>query len=345
MGTTVHTEGSATSENSPFALDYIDNPAAGTYTYFLKANQIAGGTINFGETAAPIISVQELNGPGTSGSSGSSGTSGIGISGTSGTSGTSPSGLVASNYVVRGYKSGAQTIAQNTDAVVVFTDDFDPQNWLASNKIQPTIAGYYAVDAAVWWDAGSVTTNQNNIQIRKNGSTQISIQQTQILTGSGYGQTISSIVYLNGTTDYIELTAFTGNTTSQSINSSSSGTWIEASLIVGNAATSGTSGSPGSSGSSGTSGVSGSPGSSGSSGTSGVSGSPGSSGSSGTSGVSGGPGSSGSSGTSGVSGGPGSSGSSGTSGVSGGPGSSGTSGTSGTSPSYNQIQMIAFLSQ
>ena len=81
------------------------------------------------------------------------------------------------------------------------------------------------------------------------------------------------------------------------------------------------------------------------SGTSGTSGLNGTSGSSGTSGSPGSPGSSGSSGTSGVSGSPGSSGSSGTSGVSGSPGSSGSSGTSGTTPSFNQIQMIAFLSQ
>jgi hypothetical protein len=56
----VHAEGSAASENSPFAFDYIDNPSAGTYTYYLKANQVVGGDFNFGESTAPIINVQEL---------------------------------------------------------------------------------------------------------------------------------------------------------------------------------------------------------------------------------------------------------------------------------------------
>jgi hypothetical protein len=60
IGATVHTEGSATSENSPFAFSYIDAPAAGTYTYYLTANQISGGNIKFGESTAPIINVQEL---------------------------------------------------------------------------------------------------------------------------------------------------------------------------------------------------------------------------------------------------------------------------------------------
>lgn len=60
IGAIVHTEGSAASENSPFALTYIDNPTAGTYTYYLKANEISGGNIKFGESTAPILNVREL---------------------------------------------------------------------------------------------------------------------------------------------------------------------------------------------------------------------------------------------------------------------------------------------
>jgi hypothetical protein len=146
----------------------------------------------------------------------------------------SSTGLVASNYVVRGTKQGgAQTIPNGVDTVITFSDDFDPNNWLSSNKIQPTIAGYYIVNAQVWWDAGSVTDNQTNIQLKKNGTTQVAINQTQILTGVGYAQQIDSIIYFNGSTDYIEVTAFTGNPTSQNTNSAGTGTWVEASLIVG----------------------------------------------------------------------------------------------------------------
>ena len=144
--------------------------------------------------------------------------------------------MVASNYVVRGVKGGSsQTIINNsTNQIVTFVDDVDPNNWLASNKITPTVAGYYNITTHVWWDAGVVTNNQNNIQIQKNGS-QVAIDQTQILSGNGYAQELNTIVYLNGTTDYIEITAYTGNTTSQIINGSSNGTYVEASLIVGGA--------------------------------------------------------------------------------------------------------------
>ena len=60
IGAIVHTEGSAGSENTPFAFTYIDAPAAGTYTYYLKANEINGGNIKFGESTAPILNVREL---------------------------------------------------------------------------------------------------------------------------------------------------------------------------------------------------------------------------------------------------------------------------------------------
>ena len=60
LGAIVHAEGSAGSENSPFALTYIDAPAAGTYTYYLKANEISGGNIKFGESTAPILNAREL---------------------------------------------------------------------------------------------------------------------------------------------------------------------------------------------------------------------------------------------------------------------------------------------
>ncbi len=147
--------------------------------------------------------------------------------------GGSGGGLVAGDYVVRATKQGgSQTVTSGADAVVTFGDDFDPQGWFASNKFQPTVAGYYTLYAQVWWDAGAVTNNQSNIQFKKNGTTQLAINQQQIVTGSGYAQTLSTVAYFNGSTDYVEVTAFTGNTTSQNINSAGSGTYFTAALYA-----------------------------------------------------------------------------------------------------------------
>lgn len=76
VGNIVHAESSAGSENVPFALNAIDAPAAGTYTYALKMNTSAGGTFNFGESNGPVITVVELSGPkGDTGATGAAGSS------------------------------------------------------------------------------------------------------------------------------------------------------------------------------------------------------------------------------------------------------------------------------
>jgi hypothetical protein len=207
------------------------------------------------------------------------------VAGATGPQGPSgPSGpastLAASDYVMRAVKNGtAQTVTNGSDAVVTLIDDFDPQGWFASNKFQPTIAGYYNIDVSVWWDAGAVTNNQTNIQLRKNGTTQLAIDQAQIVTGAGYGQTLSTIVYFNGSTDYVEVTAFTGNTTSQNINGAAGGTYIVANLIAyGNTGPQGPQGATGSTGPQGPQGATGSTGPQGPSGPSGPSGPAGSGG-------------------------------------------------------------------
>jgi hypothetical protein len=168
---------------------------------------------------------------------------------------------------------------------VTLVADFDPNGWFASNQFRPNIAGYYSINAQVWWEPGAINTDQTNIQIRKNGSSQVVIAQKPIEnTGIGYFQSVNTILYLNGTTDSIELTAFTGNPTSQNIAGASTGTWLTASLIVGGG-TNGTSGTRGTSGSSGTSGANGTSGTSGENGTNGSSGTSGESGLSGNDGA------------------------------------------------------------
>jgi hypothetical protein len=160
----------------------------------------------------------------------------IGATGVAGATGpTGPTGglLTAGNYVIRAVKNGSsQTISNGSDTVVTFVDDFDPQGWFSSNKFQPTIAGYYNIQVAVWWEAGSVTNNQTNIQLRKNGSTQIVISQSPITTNVGNSNEINTIVYFNGSTDYVEVTAYTANPTSQNISGSANGTFFTASLYA-----------------------------------------------------------------------------------------------------------------
>jgi hypothetical protein len=76
LGTPVNLEGSAGSENTAFGLNYVDNPSAGTYTYYLKANSVNGGNFKFGEGGAPTITAVELAGVvGSTGPAGANGSS------------------------------------------------------------------------------------------------------------------------------------------------------------------------------------------------------------------------------------------------------------------------------
>lgn len=147
---------------------------------------------------------------------------------------SSGSGLSASSYVVRAVKNGStQTVPANTDTIITFIDDFDPQGWWTPNKFQPTIAGYYTISTQIWWGAGTINNNQTNLQLRKNGSVQLAIAQTPVNNSTvGEFLSISTIAYFNGTSDYVEVSAYSSNPTSQDINGSASGTWFAAALLA-----------------------------------------------------------------------------------------------------------------
>jgi hypothetical protein len=158
----------------------------------------------------------------------------IGATGPTGPTGDiGPTGPISLNYICQASLTSDQTITSNIDTRIQFTDEYDPNNWwTSSNTFNPTINGYYLVTAAIWWAAGvSNLSNQTNLQIRQNGSTQKAIVQSPIEWNSGNTQIVTRLIQLNGSTDYLDITAYTGNTTSQVIQAGSgSGTWFSAAL-------------------------------------------------------------------------------------------------------------------
>ncbi len=140
------------------------------------------------------------------------------------------------SYVCVGRLSDNQIINQDSDTVLQFKNNqsysIDTQNWWNNDnyKYQPTIAGYYNISLSVWFNPGTSATNQTNIQIRKGGNT-FAIAQCPIETGTvGFTLFTSCIIYLNGTTDYVQFTAYSANPTSHTIagNSNSQGTYFTA---------------------------------------------------------------------------------------------------------------------
>lgn len=160
--------------------------------------------------------------------------------------------LRASDYVATARLNADQSIPNATDTVLQWVSDFDPQSWLKNTgtntaRFQPSIAGYYNTSVGVWWAAGSISNNQDNVQMRKNGNTYV-ILQNQITTSTGTSVGGSKLVYLNGSTDYVDVTVYTANPTSQTVlygSATGQGTWFSATLLASGAGFTGAAGATG----------------------------------------------------------------------------------------------------
>jgi hypothetical protein len=100
----------------------------------------------------------------------------------------------------RAYMANAQTISATTFTKLNFnTEVFDTNNNYdtVNNRFTPTVAGYYQISAATYFSATA------QLYIYKNGSTNIT---GAYINASGHF--VSGFVYLNGTTDYIEIFYF-----------------------------------------------------------------------------------------------------------------------------------------
>jgi hypothetical protein len=101
-----------------------------------------------------------------------------------------------------GYLATNQSITSGVwTKVTINTEEFDTNSCFdsATNyRFTPNVAGYYQVNAGI---NTATASTQSNISIYKNGSSFKSAQQI----GTYAGSVVSSVVYLNGSTDYIEL--------------------------------------------------------------------------------------------------------------------------------------------
>ena len=105
-----------------------------------------------------------------------------------------------------------QTLSSGTfTKVKIDTENWDTNNNFDSTtnyRFTPTIAGYYQINGSANISYGSTVPNNIAALIYKNGS---AYRRNYILTNSNpiYGIFIvSSIIYFNGSTDYVELYAY-----------------------------------------------------------------------------------------------------------------------------------------
>ena len=109
------------------------------------------------------------------------------------------------------YASSTQSVTNlAVTKVTLDTEIFDTNNNFASSRFTPTVAGYYQLNGTIRTGASTVITNAS-ILIYKNGSSYA--RGAENSSGKNNNQvTISSVVYLNGSTDYVELYGFVEGT-------------------------------------------------------------------------------------------------------------------------------------
>jgi len=109
------------------------------------------------------------------------------------------------------WKNTSQTITTNTETKITFSDEeFDTNSNFASSTFTPTVAGYYQINASANITNQSVTFERAMIIIYKNGSAykRSSWHGTSGSTPiNDVNLCISTVVQMNGTTDYIEIYA------------------------------------------------------------------------------------------------------------------------------------------
>lgn len=114
-----------------------------------------------------------------------------------------------------------QAISNTTyTKVTLGTENFDTNSNFASSTFTPTVAGYYQINAGIFYNTSAVA-GLGQILIYKNGS---AVNNTvNNMSAAGYcGLSISTTVYCNGSTDYIELYTYHAFGTTQSVSSGAS---------------------------------------------------------------------------------------------------------------------------
>lgn len=135
------------------------------------------------------------------------------------------------------YASSNQTIAGNTVVKVNMTAEvFDTANCYdtTNSRFTPNVAGYYFITVAVWFE--SFNAGPREIAIFKNGSGGAggNSDYGNAAYQSAHNQQVSNIIYLNGTTDYLEIYTYVGATSgSPTLGSGTARQWFSGYYVRG----------------------------------------------------------------------------------------------------------------
>lgn len=146
----------------------------------------------------------------------------------SGTVITTASTFAGTGPAFSAYASTGTSIGASTWTKVTFdTESFDTNNNFASSRFTPAVAGYYNISACIV--LSSTSAQSCWIAVYKNGN---AWQYGSLMTqnaGTGGLNNMASLVYCNGTTDYIEIYGL--SSTAQTLGTGSQFTYFSGALV------------------------------------------------------------------------------------------------------------------
>lgn len=123
------------------------------------------------------------------------------------------------------HASSNQSVTTTVSTKILFqTELFDTNNNFASSRFTPTVAGYYQFNAYL---SPNTVVTRTLVMLYKNGVRVNILLDGTSVPGTGGGGTI---LYLNGTTDYVEIYGRLDGT-SPEYNSASDSTYFSGALI------------------------------------------------------------------------------------------------------------------
>jgi len=131
------------------------------------------------------------------------------------------------------YRNGTQTVSAATfTKVELNAETFDTNNNFdptTNYRFTPTIAGYYQISALIGFDT-TLTISRAFVAIYKNGSTYV---YGLDLPTTVYRAPASVLVYMNGSTDYLELYGWVNGTGTLTFLGDSVNTFMTGVLVRG----------------------------------------------------------------------------------------------------------------
>ena len=126
------------------------------------------------------------------------------------------------------YSSGSQSVSATTyTKILLQNEEYDTNNNFASSRFTPTVAGYYQINWAI--SAGGFNSSYFFATIYKNGASYKFGNNFPTSSGGGPTSAGSTLIYFNGSTDYIEMYAL--SSAAFTTNAAADNTWMNGVLV------------------------------------------------------------------------------------------------------------------